>query len=145
MSSTPSPESSRKRYNPALELAMWLRTQTERRQLRWDFQDCIVSSKLRDSTTIQFLVYSAESGSQDWSHFTVHDAWGHRLLRITPAATTGKDSPFLAAIDALFSAIKEQCSALTRLQPAPSTLVSPCPQPSKPRAYRFPISCLAPD
>jgi hypothetical protein len=145
MSSTAPPESSRKFYNPALELATWLSTQTERRQLRWDSQDCIVSTKLRDSTTIQFLVRSTESGSQDWRLFTVHNAWGHRLLRITPNATTGKDSPLMSAIDALFTAITEQCSALPRTQPTPSVLVSPCPQPSQPRAYRFPISCLTPD
>jgi len=145
MSSTAPPESSRKLYNPALELATWLSTQTERRQLCWDSQDGIVSTKLRDSTTIQFLVRSIESDSQDWSLFTVHNAGGDRLLRITPNATTGNDSPLMSAIDALFTTITEHCPALPRTQPSPSVLVSPCAQPSQPRAYLFPISCLAPD
>jgi len=145
MSSIAPPENLRKLYNPALELATWLSTQTERQQLRWDSQDCIVSAKLRDSTTIQFLVRPAESGSQDWSLFTVHDAWGDRLLRITPNDTTGNDSPLMSAIDALFAAITEHCPALQRTQATPSELVSPCPQPSQPRAYRFLISSLALD
>jgi hypothetical protein len=123
MSSTRSPESSRKPYNPALELATWLSTQTERRQLRWDSQDSIVSTKLRDATTIQFLVHSAESCSQDWRLFTVHDAYGHRLLRITPNATSVNDSPLMSTGDALFTSITEHCSALPRTQPTPSVSV----------------------
>jgi hypothetical protein len=145
MSSTLSPESLRHLYNPALELATWLSTQTERQRLRWDSQDCIVSTKLRDSTTIQFLVRSEVSGSPDWSLFTVHNAWGDRLLRITPNASTGNESPLMSAIDALFAAITEHCPALQRTQATPSELVSPCPQPSQPRAYRFLISSLALD
>ena len=137
MSTTSSRESPTKLYNPALELAKWLTTQTARRQLIWERQGSLLSAKLRDATTTQFLIYSESPRSQAWNQFTVHDASGRKLLRATPDATCSNDSPLLVAIDALFKAIAECSSAMSETQPAPSVFVSTCPS-----AIRFACSAM---
>jgi hypothetical protein len=104
-------ESSLGVYNPAIELVKSLVTQTERRQLLWDFDCDIMSTKLRDATSIQFLVHPSVSDSKDWSLFTVHSAGGQRLLKVTPDANSVNHSSLQAATDALFMAIAERSSA----------------------------------
>jgi len=112
MSTTSSLESPTKLYNAALELAKWLTTQTTRRQLFWERQGFLLSARLCDATTTQFLICSESPRSQAWNQFTVHDASGRKLLRATPDATSN-DSPLLVAIDALFKAIAVCSSAMS--------------------------------
>ena len=138
-------ENSRKLYNPALELLKWLVTQTVRQRLLWDSGGYIISTELRDATTIQFLVQPSESGSKDWSLFTVHSSGGQRLLNVTRDANSVSHSSLTAAIDALFMAIDERSSAPAGVQPTPSMSVSPRRKPNQLGAGRLPISCLAPD
>jgi hypothetical protein len=80
MGATLSSENSLGVYNPALELVKSLSTQTERGQLFWDPDCSIISTRLRDATSIEFRVHPSVSGSKDWSLFTVHSAGGQRLL-----------------------------------------------------------------
>lgn len=146
MSTTSSRESPTKLYNPALELAKWLTTQTARRQLFWERQDFLLSAKLPDATTIQFLTYSESPRPQAWNQFTVHDASGRKLLRATPDATFSNDSPLLVAIDALFKAIAECSSAMPETQPAPSVFSGLAWfRASRNKSYRFLDSLVAPD
>jgi hypothetical protein len=104
-------ESSLRVYNPAIELVKSLVTETKRRQLLWESNCDIMSTKLRDATSIQFLVHSSVSDSKDWSLFTVHSAGGQRLLKVTPDANAVNHSSLHAATDALFMAIAERSSA----------------------------------
>ena len=71
----------------------------------------IMSTRLRDATSIQFLVHPSVSDYKDWNLFTVHSAGGQRLLKVTPDANPVNHSSLQAATDALFMAIAERSSA----------------------------------
>lgn len=92
-----------------IDFIHWLTQKTTQARVFWERRPHMITATLRNCLLVQFVTSVTTAGEEAWRLFTICDAEGLELYRVTDIRAANDPAPVAPAVDTLFLVAASLC------------------------------------